>query len=1125
MLQSHFSASQWTSEGASRKLKDDAIPDVFVTRPLKSTYTCPDSHKKKKKEVEDLRRNIIIDMKSKKVQEVPTLSHLCYTNVMSNFSFQEKRNNSDYRLFKKFRCYKDRKSYVYKLRDFEKFVCNNAASSITSHSNSNDKQTDINDISKDNCNCKNCEYYCPKCVSAAAPNKTNLVSHISFENLKQKLHYSLKLIKRNSNLGNTLTVCKICLLNLTQCVCQSTSQSMSKCITCNLTIDNCSCHGGVNDISDNAENCATKNCKIKNVAIPNSVIINNDEMKCNAMIVNNENVITFCKNEVNNIVDHSSSSNKISSSETRCIKRKLDNVSHENISNKIIVKNSLPLGNNYTVVSHDTCILIDNKCSNTNCNVPNNDVNAPGTQNVNIKLNTHLSNNMNFIDQKCSSQMSNTNKKQKLSHTPLHYEKINNHNDGDETINLEIENLKLELSILKEECNNQKTMLNKLFSIDQQRALTRNSNKGSDWSNETIKKSLQIKFSCGSTGYNSLKDMGYPLPSIRTLARKIEHIKINPGVLTEVFDIMVDKVSMMDELDKDCNIVLDEASLSLSNCLDPSTKGFIGHITIPENKTGRAKKALVFLLSGIRSRWKQIVCYHFTDSELDGSLLKVVTLDIIERSEKIGLKVHNIISDMAPSNMKMYKEFGFLVGEKVKTIYQIDHPCDQRRKLCALPDPVHIYKNIRSGIENNKVLTLSKFIVEKYHLPSNEIRMDHFEYLISVQIENELKLAPNFEPTSLHPNNLLKMKVTTTYRMVNHNVGAALDYLSEAEKYPELATTGWFAKCVFKWFKLVSNRTLQLAFSLKNPAKFNEALNFLSDFIEIVQNIEVGVKGIWKPFQSGIKLCTETIIYLAKYFVTERKYDFFLTGHCTQCCLENVFSTVRVKHPTPTCLQFKQDVRLLIISQYMKSIKNTSYDDAKCHSLLDFLDFNKCKKITPELIIPNISINWSHIKLSCNDENSLYCVAGFIVYSVKSYQTTCEDCFKAIISTTVVHEYYTSLIKRKEYKENCLTYVTPYAYQFFVILEKIYLSSKPHLSANVNTIEFLISQAKKCTQLDKFAFVLCHDIKNRLLKRFFLFRLRVSSKQGTLALKNHYHKQPYQTGSKTMVMHNITNRK
>lgn len=66
------------------------------------------------------------------------------------------------------------------------------------------------------------------------------------------------------------------------------------------------------------------------------------------------------------------------------------------------------------------------------------------------------------------------------------------------------------------------THLRKIFTADQLLALSRTSNRGSKWSNETVKKSLQMRFACGSTGYDLMLEGGFPLPSSRTLRRRLE---------------------------------------------------------------------------------------------------------------------------------------------------------------------------------------------------------------------------------------------------------------------------------------------------------------------------------------------------------------------------------------------------------------------------------------------------------------------------------------------------------------------------------------------------------------------------------------------------------------------------
>ncbi|KAM7308369.1 uncharacterized protein ISCGN_012003 [Ixodes scapularis] len=64
--------------------------------------------------------------------------------------------------------------------------------------------------------------------------------------------------------------------------------------------------------------------------------------------------------------------------------------------------------------------------------------------------------------------------------------------------------------------------LHEFFTVDQLAALSRSSNRGSKWSNETVKKSLQMRSACGSLGYDLLLEGSFPLPSSRTLGRRLE---------------------------------------------------------------------------------------------------------------------------------------------------------------------------------------------------------------------------------------------------------------------------------------------------------------------------------------------------------------------------------------------------------------------------------------------------------------------------------------------------------------------------------------------------------------------------------------------------------------------------
>lgn len=70
----------------------------------------------------------------------------------------------------------------------------------------------------------------------------------------------------------------------------------------------------------------------------------------------------------------------------------------------------------------------------------------------------------------------------------------------------------------------------------------RQTSKGMKWSHETVQKALQLKFSCGKSGYETLLGQGQPLPSIRTLQRRMQDIRFESGMLHEVFKLLTLKV-------------------------------------------------------------------------------------------------------------------------------------------------------------------------------------------------------------------------------------------------------------------------------------------------------------------------------------------------------------------------------------------------------------------------------------------------------------------------------------------------------------------------------------------------------------------------------------------------------
>ncbi|CAL1266166.1 unnamed protein product [Larinioides sclopetarius] len=509
----------------------------------------------------------------------------------------------------------------------------------------------------------------------------------------------------------------------------------------------------------------------------------------------------------------------------------------------------------------------------------------------------------------------------------------------------EIENLKRKLNLLqkkfrqnKQELENLEKHLSVLFADDQIPCLKKGISKGLVWSDEAIERALRIYLSCNSKGYNYLRESGYPLPTQRTLQRRIQNFTLKPGISYEVLNLLKLKISSMLHEERYVCIMVDEMQISEGLSFDTSTKCVIGTPTIPStNGTFEevAKHALVFFIGGISTRWKQVVGYHFTGQSIFPVTLKKVIFRLIEQCESIGMIIDSLVSDMDPHNQAFWREcdVGVKRRKKKKTkTPKLDiqafcpHPADNRRKLFIVADAPHVLKNLRSHLTQRQ--TIPSKVVEEQKLITNEVSVAHIQDVILLEEQNELKLCPQLTASCLYIGHYDKMKVGPAHVLLNNSVAVALRYYVNLKKLDESAlATAWFIETVARWFAIVTSRSYSVSLSLSKQ-NYDDTVAFLESVICLFSNLKIGVQGVWKPVQAGIILTTTSMLALQEIYLKANKFKFVLLSRFSQDAIENLFSTVRLKNPVPNCKEFKTCLRLIILSQYFTSgVKGNSSND------------------------------------------------------------------------------------------------------------------------------------------------------------------------------------------------------
>ncbi|XP_034246693.1 uncharacterized protein LOC117648325 [Thrips palmi] len=425
------------------------------------------------------------------------------------------------------------------------------------------------------------------------------------------------------------------------------------------------------------------------------------------------------------------------------------------------------------------------------------------------------------------------------------------------------------------------------------------------YTTEDIRKGLQIRFSCGSTGYNTVRNLlskDTKLPSIRLLQLETEHIIFKPGILHEVLHALKERFAgLSDVRDRDVVLVFDEMSTKKRIDWDPSTGEYIGWGTIPGHEHLHAEKGEIFVLRGCHRKFKQIVAYHLNPTSVNMDQKKLVIMELLQKAKDIGANVVAIVCDCG--NRTLLRKLGFGT-QKNNLKYCIPNPISPDLKLRCVADPVHVFKSLKECLCSNRFIELPASIVSQFDLPSAMVNIEHIAWLEKFQRDESLQMVPGLTFKDLSTTHFSKMKVKSSHKVINHKVGAALSYLVLKGLVPEaFETTAWFIKLMNRWFELTTSRSCQLAFGLKNEVAYNAAVDHLKLVVTVFQGVNIA--GGWKPVQSHIIFSTKSLLEITDHLIREKNYQFVLTGNFTSDVVENIVSRVRITRPTPSGLELK----------------------------------------------------------------------------------------------------------------------------------------------------------------------------------------------------------------------------
>ena len=277
-------------------------------------------------------------------------------------------------------------------------------------------------------------------------------------------------------------------------------------------------------------------------------------------------------------------------------------------------------------------------------------------------------------------------------------------------------------------------------------------------------------------GYRLLK-RSFALPSRRTLMALLNKVPFRHGINASIIKALKCDVEHMESLDKCCILMYDEMSINPGlhyNRRDDKIEGFSSF----DKKF--ANHVMVFMIKGLRRKWKQPVAYYFTNSGMGAADLVRLIKEIILKLEGIGLYIMSTVCDQLSTNAKAIKMlleaterdhlranmenrmFGFKVnGHEVIPLYDVPH--------------------LLKGLRNNLLQYNATFTLNGEKLTASWADIERV-YELDVG-KDDTKAMKKLTDAHVVKDKIRKMKVKLAAQVFSQSVASVMKILYDNGKY------------------------------------------------------------------------------------------------------------------------------------------------------------------------------------------------------------------------------------------------------------------------------------------------------------------------------------------------------
>lgn len=293
-----------------------------------------------------------------------------------------------------------------------------------------------------------------------------------------------------------------------------------------------------------------------------------------------------------------------------------------------------------------------------------------------------------------------------------------------------------------------------------------------------------------ASAYSHMRDLGFKLPSVKSVNRWVSQTKMDPGINCCIMESLEKRLSKLKPCEKVGGVKFDEIFIRSKEEYNKFTDVVEGLVDFGGGwrRNERAKHILVFFFDSINGGkpYREFIGYYCTGKGgASASELKKVLDSVLDALKKIGADVRVIACDQGANNSKLYKDYlGFSVDSALNGDVQYYQAHDKKYILTF--DFPHLIKRLVYALRKHKIIwdTNGKILVDFYDF----VKVYQYDRLVKTS-----RALPKITHTHIAPNNFQSMNVKRAFQLLGGAYAAAIRVAASDPDYIHIGRIRWKA--------------------------------------------------------------------------------------------------------------------------------------------------------------------------------------------------------------------------------------------------------------------------------------------------------------------------------------------